>query len=141
MARVNIQEIQPEAYKAMFGLEGYIAKSSINSGLQELIRLRASVINGCELCKGMHSDGAAKQGESRERITAISDWQTSNLFSEPERAALAAVDEITNISEAGLTNETYSRLGDFFSEKEIAQLIMLCALINAWNRMGISMAD
>jgi len=140
MARVDIQAIQPEAYKAMFGLEAYMAKSSIEKNLQELVRLRASVINGCQFCTGMHSTAAAELGESQERINAISNWQESELFSDKERAALAAVDDITNIADAGLRDETYSRLGEFFSEEEIAQLIMLGALINAWNRMGISMA-
>ena len=140
MARVDIQAVQPEAYKAMFGLEAYMAKSSIEKNLQELVRLRASVINGCQFCTGMHSEAAAKLGESQERIDAISDWQASDLFSDKERAALAAVDDITNIADAGLRDATYSRLGEFFSEEEIAQLIMLGALINAWNRMGISMA-
>ena len=141
MGRVNIQEVQPEAYKAMFGFEGYIAKSTIEKNLQELVRLRASLINGCKYCTGMHSEAAIKLGESQERISAVSDWQASDLFSEKERAALAAADDITKIAEAGLRNETYAKLTKFFTEEEIAQLVMLCALINAWNRMGISMAD
>jgi len=140
MSRVNIQEVQPEAYKAIFGVERYLATSSIDKTLQELVRLRSSVINGCTFCIGMHSEAAAKLGESQERIAAIADWQATDLFSDKERAALAAADDITKISDAGLTDETYARLGEHFSDEEIAQLIVLCALINTWNRMAISMA-
>jgi len=140
MKRVNIQEVQPEAYKAMFALESYIAKSTIEKNLQELVRLRASLINGCQFCTSMHSEAAAKLGESQERIAAVSNWKASKLFTNKERAALAASDDITNISASGLKDETYKIIGEFFSEEEIAQLIMLCTLINAWNRMGISMA-
>ncbi len=140
MTRVNIQEIQPEAYKAMFGIEGYIAKSTIEKNLQELVRLRASLINGCRFCTGIHSEAAAKLGESKERIAAVSNWKESRLFTDKERAALAASDDITNIAEAGLQDATYKIVSEFFTEEEIAQLIMLCSIINAWNRMGISMA-
>ena len=139
MARVNIQQVDPDAYKAMFGLEGYMAKSTIDKNLQELVRLRASVINGCNFCTGMHTEAAQKLGESRERIDAVRDWESSGLFSYKEKAALAAVDDITKIAEAGLQESTYSRLAEHFTEVEIAQIIMLGAIINAWNRLGISM--
>ena len=141
MQRVNIQEVQPEAYNGMYGVERYIATSSIEKTLQELVRLRASVLNGCTYCIDMHSEAAAKAGESQERIAAIADWQAADLFSDKERAALAATDDITKISDAGLRDETYARLGEHFSDEEIAQLIVLCALINAWNRIAISTAD
>jgi len=141
MARVNIRKVQPEIYEAMSRLESYIAKSTIDKKLQELVRLRASVINGCEFCTEMHIEGAIKLGDSPCRIGAITDWHQSNLFSEKERAALAASDDITMISEAGLRDETYKLLINFFTEEEIAQLIVLCSVINAWNRLGISMSD
>lgn len=140
MNRVNIQQVQPQAYQAMFGLEGYMAKSTIEANLQEMVRIRASIINGCQFCIGMHTEAAAKLGESNERIAALENWQTSDLFNEKEQAVLAATDEITNISVEGLSKETYTNLGMFFSEEEIAQLIMLAAIINAWNRIGVSMA-
>ncbi|WNC66989.1 carboxymuconolactone decarboxylase family protein [Thalassotalea nanhaiensis] len=141
MNRVNIQQVQPQAYQAMFGLEGYIAKSTIEANLQEMVRIRASIINGCQFCIGMHKDAATKLGESNERIAALDNWKTSDLFNEKEQAVLAATDEITNISVEGLSKETYTNLGMFFSEEEIAQLIMLAAIINAWNRIGVSMAS
>jgi len=140
MSRVNIPEIQPAAYEAMFGLEAYLAKSTIDAKLREIVRIRASVINGCQYCIGLHSDTAAKLGESTERIKAISNWQNSDVFDEKERAVLAATDEITHISDAGLTDETYAKVSLYFNEEEIAQLIVLCAAINAWNRLGVSMA-
>ena len=140
MSRVNIQEVQPEAYKALFGVEKYMSTSSIEANIQEFVRLRASVINGCSFCKSMHSEALAKLGESEERVAAIADWQSSKLFSAKERAALAAADEITNISVSGLSDEAYLQLSQHFNDEEIAQLIVLCGLINLWNRMAISMA-
>lgn len=140
MSRINIQQVQPAAYQAMFGLEGYMAKSTIAANLQEMVRIRASILNGCQFCIGMHTEAATKLGESNERITALENWQASDLFNDKEQAVLAATDEITNISVEGLSKETYTNLGMFFSEEEIAQLIMLAAIINAWNRIGVSMA-
>ena len=140
MSRINIEEIQPDAYQAMFGLEGYISKSTIDSNIQEFVRLRTSLINGCNYCIKIHTDSATKLGESNERVSNLSDWEKSDLYTYKERAALSAADEITNISHSGLTSDTYSQLQKYFTDEEIAQLIMLCAVINAWNRIGISMS-
>ena len=139
MSRVNIQEIQPGAYQAMFGLESYIAESTIEKNLQELVRLRASLLNGCKFCIGMHTEAASKLGESQDRISNLTNWHESSLYSDKEKSALSATDEITKISVSGLTSETYAKLQSHFSDEEIAQLIMLCSLINTWNRIGISM--
>jgi len=140
MSRVNIQEAQPEAYNAMFGLEKYIATSTINSALQEIVRIRASLINGCQFCIGMHSDAAKKLGVSDQQIAALSDWRKSELFSEQEKAVLAVTDALTHISVSGIPENVYQSAAQYLSNEEMAQLIMLIAVINAWNRMGVSMA-
>ena len=138
MNRVNIQKIQPDAYTALFGLEGYLASSSLPLALQELVRLRASQINGCHFCKSLHTEGAKKHGESNERLEALAHWRTAGLFDEKEQAILAVTEALTLIADQGLPDELYSRLTEFLGEEEIAQLIMLIATINAWNRIGVA---
>ncbi len=138
MNRVNIQQAQPEAYKAMFGLEGYLASSSLAGNIQELVRLHASQINGCQFCITMHTDAALKQGETPQRLEALTCWSTSELFNEQEQAILAVTEAMTLIADQGLSDELYANIARFLTEHEIAQLIMLIAAINAWNRIGIA---
>lgn len=144
MNRVNIQEIQPEAYNAMFGLEAYIATSTIDNALQEMVRIRASLINGCQYCIGMHSEAASKQasklGVNDEKIAELSNWKESGLFSAKEQAVFAVTDALTHVSVNGIPEDVYQNAADYFSKEEMAQLVMLISLINAWNRMGVSMA-
>jgi len=136
--RINIAEVEPNAYQAMFGLEKYLSASSLDKILCHLIRLRASQINGCAYCIEMHSEEALKSGENTKRLFALSAWWESPLFSEKEQAGLLMTDEITNISNKGLSDETYSRVEDHFNENEIAQMIMLIGTINTWNRIAAS---
>jgi len=140
MSRVNIQQRQPEAYNAMSGLEQYLASSTIDADLQEIIRVRASVINGCQFCIGMHSDAAKKLDVSEEKVAAVADWEQSDLFSDKEQAALTMTDSVTHISANGLPEDVYQKAAIFFTEDEMAQLIVLMATINAWNRIGVSTA-
>jgi AhpD family alkylhydroperoxidase len=139
MSRFNIQELQPAAYGAMFGLEKYLATSSIPPVTQELVRIRASQINNCRFCIGMHSESALKLDETEQRLREIATWRTSSLFSDKERALLSVTEEVTLIAVQGLSEETYQQVKQFLSDEEMAQLIMLIATINAWNRMAISM--
>lgn len=136
--RINIQELEPKAYEAMFGLEKYLSRSTLEKGLQELIRLRASQINGCTFCNKMHSEAALNLGETQERIDSLDSWQESPQFSEKEKAVFAATEQITLISQNGLSDQTYQELSNHLSENEIAQLIMLIGTINMWNRLAIS---
>jgi len=140
MSRVNIQRSQPEAYEAVFGLEKYLANSTVDAALQEIVRVRASVVNGCQYCIGIHSDAAKALGISGEKLSDVAYWQKSDLFSDKEQAVLAMTDAVTNISINGVPECVYQKVATFFSEGEIAQLIMLMATINLWNRLGVSMA-
>lgn len=140
MPRINIQARQPEAYNAMFGLEKYLANSTVEDSLQEIIRIRASLLNGCQFCIGMHTETAKNLGVSDIKIAAVTDWQQSNLFTDKEQAVLSMTDSITHISVNGLPEDIYQSVAIFFTEDEIAQLIMIMVTINAWNRMGVSMA-
>jgi len=136
--RINIGQLEPKAYEAMMVMEKYLSTSSLDPMLMELIRLRASQINGCAYCIEMHSEATIKYGESLNKIFALSAWWESPLFSDKEKCAFAMTDEITNISEGGLSDKTFEDVKKHFSENEIAQMIMLIGLINTWNRMAIA---
>ncbi len=136
--RIVIGQLEPKAYEAMMAMEKYLSKSTLELGLTELIRLRASQINGCAYCIEMHSEGALKQGQPQNKVFAISAWWESPLFSDKEKSAFAMTDEITLISEGGVSDETFDTARTHFSENEIAQMIMLIGLINTWNRIAVS---
>ena len=136
--RFDMETIAPVGYKAMIGLEMYLAKISLNHTQKELIKLRASQINGCAFCLDMHSKDALKYGETMQRIVLLNAWPEAEVFSAEEKALLAMVEEITLISEHGLSDETYQVAQQFFSETQIGEIIMATVVINAWNRIAIS---
>ena len=102
--RINIQALEGDAYTAMFGLEKYLSRSSVDASLRELIKIRASQINGCAYCIQMHTEQARKAGETEQRIYALAAWQESPLFNDTERAVLALTDEVTRIADGGLSD-------------------------------------
>lgn len=136
--RIDIHQLEPKAYQAMFGLEGYLAETDLTPTLKELIKLKASMINKCAYCIQMHSEQARKHGESEQRIYALPAWQESPLFTSEERAVLALTEEVTLISEQGLSDATYQGCLEFFSEQQVAQLIMQVVTINTWNRLAVA---
>ncbi|UYQ92323.1 carboxymuconolactone decarboxylase family protein [Chitinophaga horti] len=136
--RLNIQHAHPAAYKAMFGLEGALASSELTKIQKELIKIRASQINGCAFCIDMHTKDALKYGETTQRIFLLNAWRETDLFTEEEKALLAVTEEVTLIHQHGLTTGTYELAGKFFSEEVLAQIIMAIVAINAWNRIAIS---
>ncbi len=136
--RINIKDIEPSAYQAMLTLEEYGKTCELDPLLKELIKMRASQINGCAYCLEMHTEDAMKIGETTRRIFALPVWRESHLFSEKERILLQLTEEITKISEAGLSDETYEKAISSFGEKITAQIIMLIVTINAWNRIAVS---
>ena len=137
--RININKTEPQAYKAMLGLEGYLAQTEISTTIKELIKIRASQINNCAYCLAMHTKDALKYGETAERLFIVSAWhEAESHFTEEERVALKMTEEITLISQHGLSNETYQKALKIFSEKQIAEIIMAIVTINSWNRIAIS---
>jgi AhpD family alkylhydroperoxidase len=136
--RVKIHASQPAAWKAMYGLEQYLATTSVSKTHKEFIKLRASQINHCAFCIDMHSKDALKNGETTQRLLLLDAWRETDLFTEEEKAVLAITEEITLISEKGLTEETYQNALKYFSEDYIAQIIMVAVAINAWNRISVS---
>lgn len=138
MSRINIAELQPAGYKAMLGLEAYLQNIALTNIQKELIKIRASQINGCAFCLDLHTKDALKYGETVQRIFLLNAWQETELFTEEEKVLLAMTEEITLISHKGLTEETYQKAKSVFDENTIAQIILAIVTINASNRIGIS---
>ncbi|MFM4702532.1 carboxymuconolactone decarboxylase family protein [Aeromonas bivalvium] len=137
-ARIQLASLVPAAVKAMMGLESYLGGSDIPFTLKELIKLRASMINGCAYCIEMHAEAAMAERETPQRLLALSAWRESPLFDERERAVLALTDEVTLIGEQGLTEETYQRALGLLGETLLAQCLMQVVTINAWNRIAVA---
>jgi AhpD family alkylhydroperoxidase len=139
-SRFKMGKVQPAAYKAMSALDDYVDNSSLNISLQNLIKIRASQINGCAYCVNSHSSDARKLGESEARIWLVSAWrEAKNVFSEEERLAFAMTEEITLIHHHGLSDELYDKAIELFGEVKTAQIIMTIITINAWNRIGVGL--
>ena len=136
--RINIQSLEPEAYQAMFGLENYLAESELEPSLRELIKVRASQINGCAYCIQLHTEQARKMGESEQRLYALAAWVESPLFSPKERIVLALTDDVTCLAVGGVSDETYYAALDALGENCLAQALMQIVTINAWNRMAVA---
>ncbi|WP_417362241.1 carboxymuconolactone decarboxylase family protein [Galbibacter sp.] len=137
--RINIHNLEPQAYKAMLGLEAYLAKTDISKTIKELIKIRSSQINSCAYCINMHTKDALAHGETQQRIFLLSAWREApDLFTDQEKTAIEVTEEVTLIHQHGLRSETYQKALQFFSESEIAQLVMAIVTINAWNRIAVS---
>ena len=136
--RINIAQVAPEVYKAMLGLEEYLHRSGLEQNLLHLIRLRASQINGCAYCIDMHWKDLRAIGETEQRLYGLDAWQESPYYSERERAAFAWTEAVTSITQGHVADEVYETVRKQFSEKEIADLTLAIATINAWNRLAIS---
>jgi AhpD family alkylhydroperoxidase len=136
--RINIAQVAPEVYKAMLGLEEYLHRSGVEQNLLHLIKLRASQINGCAYCIDMHWKDLRAIGEPEQRLYGLDAWQESPYYSERERAAFAWTEAVTLITQGHVADEVYATVRKQFSEKEIADLTLAIATINAWNRLAIS---
>lgn len=136
--RLKLGAVQPAAYQAMLALEKYLSNTGIEPLHKELIKIRASQINGCAYCVNMHTQDARKLGETEQRINLVAVWKESPQFSEAERIILALTEEVTLISKAGVSDETYHKAIATFGEEVTAQLLMAIVTINAWNRIGVS---
>ena len=137
--RMNIDKAEPRIYKAMDAADRQIAAFDLDPKLVELIKLRASQINGCGYCVNTHSKDARKAGETEQRVFAIAAWWETPFFTEAEQAALKLTEEITRIGEGGLSDETYQKALQHFGSTGVAQLIFTVVTINSWNRIAISM--
>jgi len=135
--RMDLTKLAPDAYHHLLQLEQTIG-AHVDRKLLHLIKLRASQINGCAFCIGMHTDEALRDGEKPDRLLLLDAWHESAAFSEKERAILDWAEEVTLIAESHASQEAFDGLKRFFSEEEIAYLTLAAAMINTWNRIAIS---
>jgi AhpD family alkylhydroperoxidase len=138
MQRIDYAKAAPGAYHAMLGLEHYLHDSGLEEPLLHLIKLRASQINGCAYCLDMHWKDLKAIGEQDQRLYELDAWEESPFYSERERSALAWTEAVTRVAESRVPDELYNEVRKQFSEKELADLTLAIATINAWNRLAIS---
>lgn len=137
-ARMDYRKVAPEAVTAMLGLEQYVRQCGIERPLIELVKLRASQINGCAYCVDMHTKDARAAGENEQRLYAVAVWHEVPFFNERERAALAWAEAVTEISERHVPDDIYDEVKKHFTEKELVDLTMAIIAINGWNRLAVS---
>lgn len=136
--RINISKVAPQAYDAMLALEKYLATSGLDKKLFELIKTRASQINGCAYCINMHVRDAQQIGETSQRLFLLDAWRETDLFTEKERAALALTEAITLITNGHVPDDVYHAAASKMTDPELAAVIMSIVTINAWNRIAIT---
>jgi AhpD family alkylhydroperoxidase len=137
MSRINMSAVAPEAYQAVFGLEKYV-RANVDHTVLELVKLRASMLNGCSFCVDMHSRDALAAGESSRRLFAVAAWREAPFFDERERTALALTDAVTRLGEHGVPDDVWDAAAKVWSEKELADLVVAIATINVWNRISVT---
>ncbi|BFT69351.1 MULTISPECIES: carboxymuconolactone decarboxylase family protein [Paenibacillus] len=136
--RLDYTKVQPESLQTLLKLEGYVKKSGLDGKLVELIKIRASQINGCAYCLDMHTKDARAMGETEQRIYLLNAWREAPFYTPSERAALALTEAVTRISNAGVPDDLYDQVRRHFDEEQYVDLIMAINAINSWNRMAIS---
>ena len=137
--RLLPNQVAPEGYAALRNVEIYFARSGLPKRLIELVKMRASQINGCAYCIDVHSKDARKAGETEQRLYLLNAWRDSPLFSPAERAALAWTEALTHLAATGAGDADYEVLRPHFSDKEIVDLTYLIGMINFWNRLAVGM--
>jgi len=136
-ARLDIQKIDPQAYRAMAGIETYVRNSGLEHSLLHLLKMRASQINGCAYCLDMHSKDARALGETEQRLYALNAWRETPFYTDRERAALAWTEALTLIGETHAPDDVFEEARRHFSEAELVTLTMAIVAINGWNRLAI----
>ena len=136
--RVDYQNAAPGAYRAMLGLEQYLAACSVETSLIHLIKLRASQLNGCAYCIDMHWKDLRALGEGEQRLYSLDAWRETPFYSERERAALAWTESVTRVGDTHVPDDVFEEARRHFSQTELVDLTLAVATINAWNRLAIS---
>jgi AhpD family alkylhydroperoxidase len=134
--RLAVDTLAPHINKAMNALDTASRKTTIEPALLELVRLRASQLNGCAYCVDMHSADARKGGETEQRLYLVPVWRETSFFTARERAALALTEAATKLTDGGVSDEVFNAAAKEFGETELAELIWTITVINAWNRLG-----
>lgn len=136
--RLDYKQASPAAFKALLHTEQQVHASSLEASLIELVKTRASQINGCAYCLDMHTKDARAAGESEQRLYALAAWRETPFFSDRERAALAFTEAVTRVAESGVPDEVYEEARRHFAEKELVDLALAIVAINGWNRLAIA---
>jgi AhpD family alkylhydroperoxidase len=137
--RLHYTQVAPGGYAALVSLGHYVTTgTALEPVLVEFVYLRASQLNGCGFCIGLHTAELRKHHEPGSRIDAVSDWRSSDAFTPRERAALAWAETVTDLQQSGISDEDYAAVNEFFRDKDLVDLTFAIANINAWNRLGIA---
>jgi AhpD family alkylhydroperoxidase len=136
--RLDYYTLAPAGLKALYALEHYLRTSALEPALLELVRLRASLINGCAYCVDAHTKDARARGETEQRLFAVPVWRETPFFTDRERAALAWTEAVTEIGRGGVSDALYTDVGALFSDKDLVDLTMAIIAINAWNRLAVT---
>ena len=137
-SRLRYKEVAPDVFRALSGVQAHIAQSGLDAKLVELVYLRVSQINGCAYCVHMHSKGLRAKGEIDRRIDTLVTWREAPFFTPRERVALAWAESVTRLGADHVGEELYEEAVGEFGEKDLVELTLAVAVINAWNRMAIS---
>ena len=137
-SRIDIQNASPGAVRAMLGLQDYVNQSGLESSLLELVKMRASQINGCAYCLDMHAKEARAAGESEQRLYLLDAWREAPFYTDRERAALEWTEAVTRVSEDHVPDEAFEAVSNQFGEEELVDLTLAIVAINGWNRLAIS---
>ncbi|MCE9606467.1 MAG: carboxymuconolactone decarboxylase family protein [Planctomycetia bacterium] len=136
--RIPYFQIAPDAVKILAAAKPYLEASGIDARLKALVELRVSQINGCAFCVDMHSREARQAGETQQRLDCLPVWRETSFYDDRERAALAWAESVTNVSTTGVPDAVYDEAQRHFADKDLVDLTLVVALMNAWNRMAIS---
>jgi AhpD family alkylhydroperoxidase len=137
--RIDITKVSPAALQAASALQGYVDTSGLDAKLRELIKIRASQIDGCAYCLAMHTREARKLGETDERMHLLDAWREAPFYTARERAALTWTEAITLVAQDHVVDEVFDAVRKNFSEKEIIDLTAAAVAINMWNRLAIAL--
>ena len=137
-SRIDYMTAGRGAMEAMLGLEKYIRQSGLEESLLDLVKLRASQINGCAYCIDMHWKDLRARGENEQRLYGLDAWEESPYYTDRERAALTWTEAVTNVRETHVPDETFQKVRPFFKDKELADLTLAIGSINVWNRLNIA---
>ncbi len=136
--RIDYKTVAPDGYRAMSTLEVYARRSGLEAPLLELVKLRASQINGCAFCLDMHTKDARAHGESEQRLYTLAAWHETPFFTERERAALAWTEAVTRVADTHVPDDAYEAVRKHFTDKELVDLTFAIVAINGWNRLAIA---
>ena len=137
-SRIDVMKVSPKAVQAVLGVQSYVNASGLEPSLLELVKMRASQINGCAYCLDMHSKDARAAGETEQRLYLLNAWREAPFYSDRERAALEWTESLTLVSENHVPDEVYEKAREHFSEQELVDLSIAEAAINTWNRLSIA---